>query len=62
MASLVVTVLLPDTPDVDSKTIVLRPTYTTPAQLLWMILQNDLGNWIMPDTAVTNRLMIMRHR
>ena len=39
-----------------------KPVYTTPSQLLWLILRNDLGNWIMPDTAATHRLLIMRHR
>ena len=39
-----------------------KPVYTTPSQLLWFIVSNDLGNWIMPDTVATHRLMIMHHR
>ncbi len=39
-----------------------KPVYTTPSQMLWLIISNDLGGWIMPDTAATHRLMIMRHR
>lgn len=39
-----------------------KPVYTTPAELLWIIIGNDLGNWIMPDTAATHRLLIMRHQ
>ncbi len=39
-----------------------KPVYTSPSQLLWLIMRNDLGNWIMPDTATAHRLLIMRHR
>ena len=39
-----------------------KPSFTTPDNLLWILLDSNMDAFLMPSTVASNRLLIMRHR
>jgi hypothetical protein len=39
-----------------------KPEFTTPAKLIWVVIDSTMGEWLFPESLASKRVLIMEHR